>query len=43
MMQTVAFDTKAYDPEPLQRASVGLDRAWRFMDWRLSLPHTVLT
>ena len=43
MMQTVVFDTKPYDREPLQHASAGLDIEWRFMDWRLSLPDTALT
>jgi D-lactate dehydrogenase len=33
---TVVFDTKAYDREPLQRASAGHDLEWRFMDCRLS-------
>jgi D-lactate dehydrogenase len=36
MIQTVVFDTKPYDREPLQRASAGLDIGWRFLDWRLS-------
>jgi D-lactate dehydrogenase len=36
MIQTVVFDTKPYEPEPLQLASVGLDIEWRFMDCRLS-------
>src|SRR6185503_10743228 len=36
MIQTVVFDTKPYDREPLQRAAAGLDIEWRFMDWRLS-------
>jgi len=36
MIHTVVFDTKSYDREPLQRASEGLDIAWRFMDCRLS-------
>jgi len=40
MMQTVVFDTKPYDREPLQHASVGLDIEWRFMDWRLSTETT---
>ena len=31
MIQTVLFDTKPYDREPLQRASAGLDIEWRFM------------
>jgi D-lactate dehydrogenase len=35
-IQTVVFDTKPYDREPLQRASAGLDIEWRFMDCRLS-------
>ena len=39
-MQTVVFDTKPYDREPLQRASAGLDIEWRFMDWRLSTETT---
>ena len=42
-MQTVVFDTKLYDREPLKHASVGLDIEWRFMDWRLSLLNTALT
>lgn len=33
---TVAFDTKPYDREALQRASAGHDLEWRFMDCRLS-------
>ena len=36
MIQTVVFDTKPYDREPLQLASAGLDIEWRFMDCRLS-------
>ena len=36
MIQTVVFDAKPYDREPLQHASVGLDIEWRFMDCRLS-------
>src|SRR3982751_3507553 len=36
MIQTVVFDTKPYDREPLQRASAELDIEWRFMDCRLS-------
>src|SRR6188474_3420222 len=36
MIQTIVFDTKPYDREPLQRASSGLDIEWRFMDCRLS-------
>jgi D-lactate dehydrogenase len=36
MIQTVAFDTKPYDRQPLQRASAGFDLEWRFMDCRLS-------
>jgi D-lactate dehydrogenase len=36
MLQTVVFDTKPYDREPLLRASAGLDIEWRFMDCRLS-------
>ena len=36
MIQTVVFDTKPYDREPLQQASAGLDIEWRFMDCRLS-------
>jgi D-lactate dehydrogenase len=36
MIQTVVFDTKPYDREPLQRASAGLDIEWRFMDCRLN-------
>ena len=39
-MQTVVFDTKSYDREPLQHASAGLDIEWRFMDWRLSTETT---
>ena len=42
-MQTVVFDTKAYDREPLQHASAGLDIEWRFMNRRLSPPDTALT
>jgi hypothetical protein len=36
MIQTVVFDTKLYDREPLQRASAGLGIEWRFMDCRLN-------
>lgn len=36
MIQTVVFDTKPYDREPLRRASGGSDVEWRFMDCRLS-------
>jgi D-lactate dehydrogenase len=36
VIQTVVFDTKPYERDPLQRASAGLDIGWRFMDWRLS-------
>jgi D-lactate dehydrogenase len=36
MIQTVVFDTKYYDREPLRSASAGLDIEWRFMDCRLS-------
>src|SRR5678815_4003477 len=36
MIQTVVFDTKPYDREPLQRASAELDIEWRFMECRLS-------
>ena len=36
MIQTVVFDTKPYDREPLQRAAAGLDIEWRFMECRLS-------
>src|ERR1700740_225651 len=36
MIQTVVFDTKPYDREPLQRASAELGIEWRFMDCRLS-------
>jgi D-lactate dehydrogenase len=35
-IQTVVFDTKSYDREPLQRASTGSDIEWRFMDCRLT-------
>ncbi len=35
MIQTVVFDTKPYDRQPLQRASAGLDIEWRFMECRL--------
>ena len=35
MMQTVVFDTKPYNREPLQHASAGLSMEWRFMDSRL--------
>src|SRR3954463_11538302 len=34
-MLTVVFDTKAYDREGLERAGVGLDIEWRFMEFRL--------
>ncbi|HZJ16524.1 MAG TPA: 2-hydroxyacid dehydrogenase [Chthoniobacteraceae bacterium] len=36
MIQTVVFDTKPYDREPLQRASAELGIEWRFMECRLS-------
>jgi D-lactate dehydrogenase len=36
MIQTVVFDAKPYDREPLQGASAGHDIAWRFMECRLS-------
>ena len=36
MIQTVVFDTKPYDREQLQRAGVGSDIEWRFMEFRLS-------
>src|SRR6187549_734922 len=36
MIQTVVFDTKPYDREPLTRASEGLGIEWRFMECRLS-------
>src|SRR5688572_18531282 len=36
MIQTVVFDTKPYDREPLTRAADGLGIEWRFMDYRLS-------
>src|SRR6187397_2789666 len=36
MTQTVVFDAKPYDREPLQSASAGLDIEWRFMECRLS-------
>lgn len=36
MFQTVVFDTKPYDREALQQASVGSDIEWRFMECRLS-------
>jgi D-lactate dehydrogenase len=35
-LQTVVFDTKSYDREPLQRAAANTDIEWRFMDCRLS-------
>lgn len=35
-MIAVVFDTKPYDREALQLASVGLDIEWRFMECRLS-------
>ena len=41
-MQTVVFDTKPYDREPLQPASAGLEVEWRFTVWRLSLPNTLM-
>src|SRR5262245_11828038 len=37
MIQTVVFDTKPYDRESLQRASVGGEIEWRFLDSRLSV------
>ena len=36
MLQTVVFDTKPYDRDPLQQASAGTAIEWRFMDCRLS-------
>jgi len=36
MIQTVVFDTKAYDREPLQKASAGSEVEWRFIEYRLS-------
>jgi D-lactate dehydrogenase len=36
MTQTVVFDTKPYDREPLRHASTGLAIEWRFMECRLS-------
>jgi len=36
MIQTVVFDTKPYDRDPLISASAGLDIEWRFMECRLS-------
>jgi D-lactate dehydrogenase len=36
MIQTVVFDTKPYDLEPLQQASAGFDIEWRFLEFRLS-------
>jgi len=36
IMQTAVFDTKPYDREPLERAAVGSDIEWRFLDCRLS-------
>jgi D-lactate dehydrogenase len=36
MIQTVVFDTKPYDREPLQEASTGSGIEWRFMECRLS-------
>ena len=36
MIQTAVFDTKTYDREALQRASVGLNIDGRFMDCRLT-------
>ena len=36
MLQTVVFDTKPYDRDPLLSASAGLEIEWRFMEWRLS-------
>src|SRR3954470_18606317 len=35
-IQTVVFDTKPYDREPLQRASAGTGIEWRFMECRLN-------
>jgi len=35
-LQTVVFDTKPYDREPLQRAGNGSGIEWRFVDYRLS-------
>jgi D-lactate dehydrogenase len=36
MIQTVVFDTKPYDREPLQKASTESGIDWRFMECRLS-------
>jgi D-lactate dehydrogenase len=36
MIQTVVFDAKPYDREHLERAAVGHDIEWRFMECRLS-------
>ena len=36
MLQTVVFDTKPYDRDPLLSASAGLEIEWRFMECRLS-------
>ncbi len=36
MIQTVVFDTKPYDRDQLQRAAVGGEIEWRFMECRLS-------
>jgi D-lactate dehydrogenase len=37
MIQTVVFDTKAYDRDSLQRANSGGEVEWRFLDSRLSV------
>jgi D-lactate dehydrogenase len=36
MIQTVVFDTKPYDRDPLEKASSGSGIEWRFMEYRLS-------
>jgi D-lactate dehydrogenase len=36
MIKTIVFDTKPYDREALERASIGGDIEWRFKDYRLS-------
>jgi D-lactate dehydrogenase len=43
MIDTVVFDTKPYDREPLERAGAGSSIAWRFMDCRLTAETAVAT
>src|SRR4051812_638877 len=36
MVQAAVFDTKPYDREALEKASLGENIEWRFQEWRLS-------